>query len=222
MVELKFNNSLKRFLTETTLVCLVSPTGVGKDTLINEVIKLRPQKFHAVKILTSRPKRGWESEDDYFFIKDQRDLFLRSKLQAGEVVNLTINPSNSNIYGTIRDSFAANKLNLMPTLASSLPEIHRIPFGKIITISLSCSFEDWLDRVGDRVKSPDFKGRIKEGILSLRLSLKEQDRIWILNDDLSLASEELADFLLNSKHPSRSKEAKSEALSLATELSKLI
>jgi guanylate kinase len=211
--KLKHNDDLKKYLSKINMVCLVAPTGVGKDALINWLVNADKNKFSPVKVFSNRPPRPDETEDNLFFLPPGEAGYKKvlESIDGNNLVNLALNPGNDNFYGTFRESFEPNRINIMPTLASSLPEIAEIPFASLKIISISCSYADWTTRTKSRLNNPDFAGRVKEAKLSLSNSLNTAERTWVLNQNLDVAGKELMEYLINGTEIESSERAKQQA-----------
>lgn len=87
---------------QAPLVCVVGVSGVGKDTLIHEVEKLRPWVRKPVSVTTRPPRPGETDGVDYFFISD-RDF--DRKIAAGELFEWTA--FDGHRYGSLFSQLSA-------------------------------------------------------------------------------------------------------------------
>jgi len=70
-----------------TILIIEGPSAVGKDTIINELIKRYPERFGKPINATTRPMRENESQNDpYLFLTDEEFIKLR---QSGEIFEHT-------------------------------------------------------------------------------------------------------------------------------------
>ena len=53
--KLKYNDDLKKYLSKIDMVCLVAPTGVGKDALINWLVSADKSLAQLKFFRTARP-----------------------------------------------------------------------------------------------------------------------------------------------------------------------
>lgn len=91
------------------LVIISSPSGGGKDSVINALLKIFPDSARLVTT-TSRPKRPGNKEGvDYYFISEEEFL---NKITDNEFVEY--NNYSNNFYGTekknLQKSLAENKI----------------------------------------------------------------------------------------------------------------
>lgn len=130
------NKSLLSVLHEETksesvrkgiLLCVSGPSGVGKGTLINEVLKIRPDMRHSVSITTRLPRPGEEEGVSYFF--RSREEFLEL---LGQKEILEHDEYLGNYYGTprrpIEERMAQGKDTIMDiTVPGTLNTMKLIP-----------------------------------------------------------------------------------------------
>ena len=87
------------------IIALFGPSGAGKDTVMNWVLKKYQKELHKIINCTTRPKREYEKDGkDYFFLTDGEF--------ATDVINnkmLEATAFNNWAYGT-RDSELNNYL----------------------------------------------------------------------------------------------------------------
>ena len=78
------------------LVVVSAPSGCGKDTIVNEVVKSNPDKYHISISKTTRPMREGEIEGiNYYFVS--KDEFEKD-ISDGEILEYTV--YNDYYYGT--------------------------------------------------------------------------------------------------------------------------
>ena len=77
------------------LICVSGPSGVGKGTIIREVLRRRPGMAHSISVTTRAPRPGEQNGVDYYF--SDRDSFRRM-LEAGEILEHDIYCDH--FYGT--------------------------------------------------------------------------------------------------------------------------
>lgn len=71
-----------------TLVLLIGPSGVGKSSIINRLVKLHPE-WHRARSVTTRAKRPGEAPDAFQFVTDAGfdQLIAAGKLLEWQVVH---------------------------------------------------------------------------------------------------------------------------------------
>ena len=132
------------------IVCIMGKSGTGKSTVINDLIKLYPELFYAVKSYTTRQPRENDPEDlktheftDY--VKYNVDKVLGSIISLYE--------SDKGYYSwTTRKSFSEDKINLYaidPIACADLIKKHNNDYI-IVPIYLNLSDEDRFERLRKR------------------------------------------------------------------------
>lgn len=75
-------------MSKKNIIIIEGPSGVGKDTIINELISRYPDKFGRPINASTRPMRANESQGNpYLFLNEQEFLKLR---KSGEIFEHTI------------------------------------------------------------------------------------------------------------------------------------
>ena len=88
------------------LVILSGPSGVGKDTVINEWVRLNPRVERVVAYTTRSPRVGEIPDVDYHFVS--RDEFLK-KAEAGDFLE----------YKLVYDNYYATPLKDMEAMLAA-------------------------------------------------------------------------------------------------------
>ncbi|HMS64235.1 MAG TPA: guanylate kinase [Ignavibacteria bacterium] len=87
------------------LYVIAAPSGAGKTTIVNEILKLNPGISFSVSATTRKKRKGESDGKDYFFFtKDE----FREKISRNELVEYEI-IFNEDYYGTLK-SFVEDNL----------------------------------------------------------------------------------------------------------------
>lgn len=70
------------------IVIIEGPSGVGKDTIINEIIKRYPDKFGKPINATTRPMRENESQNNPYLFLTEEEFF--KKRESGDIFEQTM------------------------------------------------------------------------------------------------------------------------------------
>ena len=86
------------------LVVISAPSGTGKGTVINELLKLRPGFAFSVSATTRKPRQGEVNGIDYLFVSHEQfmemienDEFLEYARYVGEYYGTPAKPIKANI-----------------------------------------------------------------------------------------------------------------------------
>ena len=90
------------------LVALMGKSGSGKDTILNAVTKMSPDKFNKIISCTTRPIRENEQYDvDYHYLNK---LQFTAQIEEDEMLEYT--SFNGWMYGTSINSLSEDKINI--------------------------------------------------------------------------------------------------------------
>ena len=152
--------------SKKSIVIIEGPSAVGKDTIINELIRRYPDKFGKPINATTRPMRENESQNNpYLFLTDEEFLSLR---QSGEIFEHTIR------HGTYRGMRKSNFNEIIDSGRIAIRdcdilELHaiRAEYGaeKVLGIFLTADKEEIKKRMISRNEPAD----------SMELRLKDYD-----------------------------------------------
>ena len=174
------------------LFVLAGPSGVGKGTIVRELVSRDPEGLSlSVSVTTRAPRPGEVDGVDYFFVDD--DAFDRM-IRAGELLEWAeiVGHRSGTPKGFVEDRLAAGRdvvLEIDVVGASQIRD--RVP-GSVLIFVDPPSMEELERRLRGR-------GTETEDRIRLRLETAEwelQQREWfdhvIVNDDLERASSQVA------------------------------
>ena len=170
---------------------VTGPSGVGKGTLIKELLKRIPGLQLAVSATTREPRDGEVNGRDYHFLS--RDDFDR-RVAAGEFLEHAEYAGNR--YGTLRSELARPARGIVLEIdVQGARQVHEaLPEAGRIFIEPP-SFEDLARRLARRgADSPDqIERRLEAAREELAARVEFDHRI--VNDDLERASQELTELV---------------------------
>ncbi len=168
------------FLHNTTLVMLISPSAMGKSSLIDQLLAI-DARLSRVKSFTTRPPRPDDASGQLFYFDEQT---LADKRTRGDVVSEVTFPTTGYAYGTVRESYSSD-ICILETLANSVETYRALPFKRTIAISITAPAELWHQRFTARYPEPSDEAlkRLEEARLSMQWSLAQTtDHHWVSND----------------------------------------
>ena len=77
------------------LIVVSGPSGVGKDTVVSEYLKMHPEDVLSVS-MTSRPKRNYEVDGVHYYFKTKEGF--EEEIKKGNLLEYAL--YNGNYYGT--------------------------------------------------------------------------------------------------------------------------
>lgn len=98
-------SKLIRTKEKGNLIVVSGPSGAGKDTVINEVLKMNKNTWVSISMTSRKPRAGEVEGIDYYYV-DEKEFKQRIK----DDVFLEYAKYNDNYYGTPKDKIAT-KLN---------------------------------------------------------------------------------------------------------------
>ncbi|MBP7018549.1 guanylate kinase [Candidatus Saccharibacteria bacterium] len=212
----QMSTSSQEILNNTDIVMMVSISGGGKNTIIEELLKTG--KFHYVVSHTTRKPRinnGQLEKNgiNYWFMDEQE---MSTKLDAGEFIEAKW-VHESYVYGTSIDELskaqASGKTPLLEIEVQGVEEIMNAkPDAKAIFI-LPPSYDIWMSRLDSRgkVSDEDQKQRLETAKLELKTALRADYFHFLVNDGLA-RSVEVAKNIIASGEDDRSGRSVAEHL----------
>lgn len=82
-------------MTKGKLIVVSGPSGVGKDTVVSEYLKIHPEDVLSVS-MTSRPKRDYEVDGVHYYFRTKEGF--EEEVEKGNLLEYAT--YNGNYYGT--------------------------------------------------------------------------------------------------------------------------
>lgn len=193
----KPDETVKQLIKDTPILLLVGPTGAGKDSLKDELLKTG-EYHHIVSHTTRRPRinHGVLEQDgsDYHFIdkaEAERMLseqgFIEAKLYSG------------NLYGTsvaeIKAAADEGKTAMTDIEVQGVAEYKALDPSVMAVFLLPPDFDTWQARLsrryGDVVDADDARLRMQTALKELQQLLTTDYYVAVINDDLDTALAEI-------------------------------
>jgi len=180
------NKEVAALLNQKTLVMIIGPAAIGKNFIIDTLIKTDPTFGFVPSFSTREPRTNDEPGSMHLYLHDEVNVNrLLDLIEAGGVAQYAIHPTTGHIYGTMTEDFS-RQFALLPTLTTAVESIQQLPFNKTIPIILAASPQAWKARFNQRYpqKSDERNRRRAEAISSLvwGLAAERRDTVyWVDN-----------------------------------------
>ena len=174
------------------LFVLAGPSGVGKGTIVRELVSRDPEGLSlSVSVTTRAPRPGEVDGVDYFFVDD--DAFDRM-VRAGELLEWAeiVGHRSGTPRGFVEDRMAAGRdvvLEIDVVGASQVRE--RVP-GSVLIFVDPPSMEELERRLRGRGTETEDRIRVRLETADWELEQREWFDHVIVNDDLERASSQVA------------------------------
>jgi guanylate kinase len=189
----------RTILAKTTIILMVSPTAVGKNTVISEVLKTGEYQFIVTD--TTRPPRvnGGKLEEngvDYFF-RSEDDML--ADIRAGRFVEFAIIHERQVSGMSIREiekALNAGKIAISDVDIHGVDSLVKAKSDAIAIFLLPPSFDAWLSRLKGRnpdMSDTELRSRFTSALTELRTALDKPYYRFVVNDDLSEAVKSVHD-----------------------------
>lgn len=210
----KANDDVIKQLASVRLIALVGPTGAGKSTVCK-----KSGIAYVVGDTTRAPRSGETPGMDYNFRTDLQDML--AEIERGEYVQLVVQ-RQTEVYGTKASSFPIDKICAMSIIASVIPHFKALGFGLVLPVYITPpSYSEWMRRIAAH-HDRDLEGRLMEAKDSLGIALADPSYVFLLNDDLEKATQDLRNIAAGKIDKIASARARSAASSLYEQLQKAI
>ena len=173
------------------IVVISGPSGVGKGTIIRELLKRDASFKLSVSMTTRKPRPGEAHAVDYYYVSEEEFL---SRLQQEQLLEYTV--YNGNYYGTpkkeIADFQARGITILLDIEIEGAENVRKAKPDGLMTIFIAPpSFEELKKRlIGRGTESEDV---IERRLERAKLELAEQDKYdyIVVNNCLQTAVDEV-------------------------------
>ena len=171
------------------LFVISGASGVGKGTVLTEVMKRR-QDLHFSVSATTRPPRPSEADGrEYYFVTRER---FEEMIRAGEF--LEYDEHDGNYYGTLRGQIEEKK-TLGPVMLDIEPmgaaQVRKAAADAVLVFIMPPSMEELERRLRDRKDTPEDQIRIRLE----RATWEMEQRFWydhvVVNDELERCVDEV-------------------------------
>ena len=193
-------------IRSTPILLLVGPTGAGKDSVKDELLKTG--RYHHIVSHTTRPPRinhGMLEKDgkDYHFIDRQQaekllddQAMIEAKIYSG------------NLYGTSVDEIQIakdqGKIAMTDIEVQGVAEYKQLDPNVMAVFLLPPDFETWQDRLqrryGDVVDAADYKMRLETALYELDQLLGTDYYIPVINYELHRSAHEIGSIVDSQDH----------------------
>ena len=166
----------KKQPTPPLLILISAPSGAGKTTLVNLLLKAQPQMTRAITCTTRSPRPGEKHGVDYYFLKAAD--FLK-RLQAGNFIE------HATVYG---HSYGLLKSELLKKLRAGRDVLLNVDVQGAATIRTQAVKEPELRRALVTI----FLTTASVDVLAERLKKRGADAEAVIQKRLAVARQEIA------------------------------
>jgi len=192
----QISDSSKAELEKTKLVLLIAPTSVGRNTIIKELEETGKYQF-VLSDTTRKPRindGAMEQNGKVYWFKSEMEIL--NGLKCGKYLEAAIIHSqqvSGMLIDEIEKAYAHNKVAIKDMEIQGLETYLKAKPDTVAIFVLPPSFKEWIRRIKQRgpMNDQEFKRRLNSAIAEFDYALKSTDFIFIVNDDLKRATEEI-------------------------------
>jgi len=180
------------------LIIVAGPSGAGKGTVENGVMKRFPEIEFSVSV-TTRPRRAYEVEGEHYFFISKEDFLQR--IERGELVEWQeVYSKNGHLYGTLKsyidNALQQGKLLLLDIDIKGGINVHKAYPDNSISIFIEPPSLEALEKrlVNRKTDSPE-QIKIRLDRMPEEMELGKQFDYSIVNGDLNKAVDAFSEIL---------------------------
>jgi len=182
-----------------TLFVITAPSGAGKSSLINAVLKDEPSLKLSISYTTRPPRPGEKDGREYHFVDQQTFLAMRSRgefLESAEV--------HGNHYGTsrkvIEEALARGEDLVLEIDWQGAQQVRRLYPGCVGVFIVPPSVDELERRMRERGQDSDAVIRRRVENAREELAHQHEFRYAIINKDFQTAKQQLAEIIRKERH----------------------
>lgn len=196
----------KALIKQTPILVLVGPTGAGKDSLKDKLLKTG--RYHHIVSHTTRPPRINHGQIE----QDGREYHFIDKAMAGQMLDdqalIEAKIYSGNLYGTsvaeIQAAHDEAKIAMTDIEVQGVAEYKALDPNVMAVFLLPPDFDTWQARLqrryGDVVDAADARLRLQTALDELDQLLTTDYYIAVINDDLDTAFNQIQTIVNSADH----------------------